>query len=52
MGRADESFNPCYVGLWSVRAEFAAALMASQACFNPCYVGLWSVRILVLPIMD
>ena len=36
------SFNPCYVGLWSVSTHYAAA-GRSKSGFNPCYVGLWSV---------
>ena len=35
-------FNPCYVGLWSVRS-FEPLIMVFSKCFNPCYVGLWSV---------
>ena len=36
-------FNPCYVGLWSVRVSTVFGGFC-LACFNPCYVGLWSVR--------
>mgnify|MGYP006916487748 CR=1 FL=1 len=35
-------FNPCYVGLWSVRVSTVFGGFC-LACFNPCYVGLWSV---------
>jgi len=39
------SFNPCYVGLWSVsRSIRHSRFMSGSTCFNPCYVGLWSVR--------
>ena len=37
------SFNPCYVGLWSVSPNTKKGL-DQLVCFNPCYVGLWSVR--------
>ena len=36
-------FNPCYVGLWSVRQAVGSDLEYPLR-FNPCYVGLWSVR--------
>ena len=36
------SFNPCYVGLWSVRFLPFSGRFGNR-CFNPCYVGLWSV---------
>jgi len=35
-------FNPCYVGLWSVRFLPFSGRFGNR-CFNPCYVGLWSV---------
>ena len=38
------SFNPCYVGLWSVSALACLGVFGTR-CFNPCYVGLWSVSI-------
>ena len=38
----DVSFNPCYVGLWSVRPR-SVRLTICLFGFNPCYVGLWSV---------
>ena len=37
------SFNPCYVGLWSV-SLVALTVNLIFLGFNPCYVGLWSVR--------
>ena len=39
------SFNPCYVGLWSVSRERGRCSMGRAQRFNPCYVGLWSVRV-------
>ena len=36
-------FNPCYVGLWSVRGLICKRSLENFS-FNPCYVGLWSVR--------
>ena len=36
-------FNPCYVGLWSVRFWQWSDISFLHG-FNPCYVGLWSVR--------
>ena len=42
------SFNPCYVGLWSVR-DYSLATFQEQKSFNPCYVGLWSVRFVADP---
>jgi len=41
-------FNPCYVGLWSVRLSPLTGRRHLQS-FNPCYVGLWSVRLPVDP---
>ena len=38
-------FNPCYVGLWSVRAAAWSPACGAGQCFNPCYVGLWSVSL-------
>ena len=37
------SFNPCYVGLWSVSLPLSILRANLSTCFNPCYVGLWSV---------
>ena len=36
------SFNPCYVGLWSV-SDCRLTPAEINVGFNPCYVGLWSV---------
>jgi len=42
-GAGSRGFNPCYVGLWSVRPSSLRGLTTIES-FNPCYVGLWSVR--------
>jgi len=41
---AKNCFNPCYVGLWSVRTT-DSSIETIYGSFNPCYVGLWSVRL-------
>ena len=42
------SFNPCYVGLWSV-SILVFPLTCVVLSFNPCYVGLWSVSLVFHP---